>query len=111
MDAEVVLEMAADWLKKYGETTGITKDNVMDSLNDGILFTRAIEKATKVPPPSKVHQKTILPVHRIDNLNVAVAQLTKAGVNPNPTVTAQEIFDKEKKKVVVLFQSLLLKYP
>lgn len=103
-----ILDQAVEWMKIFSGSTIFTKANLFDNLNDGILLIKALEKVTKTPAP-KFHVKATMIAHRIDNFNVALGMISKVGISIN--VAAQELHDKDPKKIAVMFQALMAKYP
>lgn len=67
-------------MNKHLEGKGVTVDNLDESLKNGLNLIHALEHATGDAAP-KYHQKATLPVHCIDNQNVALKFLADHGVN------------------------------
>ena len=107
-DNDAIFTQAVEWLKSYGCTVGVTKSTLFDTINDGVNLIKCLEKATNSAAP-KYHAKAFMPAHRIDNFNVALAMISKAGISIN--VAAQELHDKDSKKTAVLFTALIAKFP
>jgi len=68
------------WLNKHLEGKGVQVDNIDESLKNGLNLIHALEHASG-EAAGKYHQKASLPVHCIDNQNVALKFLTDRGVN------------------------------
>lgn len=77
-----------DWLNQHLAAKDIHIENLYDSLADGLNLIYAIEviiffkkqSATK-ESVGKYNKRTMLPVHKIDNLSVALTFLAKKGVD------------------------------
>ena len=96
------------WLRAHTAGRGLNVDGI-ESLRDGLVLIAAMEDVTGTPAPR--HQKAPkLPVHMIDNLNVAIKMMAAAGI-PTRGVQAEEIHGGARKMVLILFGELLKKYP
>ena len=113
-----------DWLNNHLSSKNIHIENLYDSLGDGLNLIFALEvfdfsvknkDATK-ESVGKYNKRTMLPVHKIDNLSVALNFLAKKGVDIQfitpqgifkSKITFIDIMDGNKGKLLTLFVGIL----
>ncbi len=78
-----------------------------DDLKNGLALIAVFEKINGTTA-AKYHKGATLPVHCIDNLNVALKLISESGVNCG--VTAEDIHGGVRKKLIILFGSILNKH-
>ncbi|KAJ3091380.1 hypothetical protein HK102_000741 [Quaeritorhiza haematococci] len=78
-DDKAIEKNALDWLNKHLASKDIHIDNLYTSLGDGLNLIYALEDATG-ESVGKYSKRVILPVHRIDNIAVALNFLSKKGI-------------------------------
>lgn len=73
-------QSALDWLNQHLSSKEIQLDDLYSHLGDGLNLIYALEDATG-ESVGKYNKRTLLPVHKIDNISVALSFLTKKGVD------------------------------
>ena len=75
------LEKASlEWLNSHLSARSIVVEDLYTCLGDGLNLIYALEDATG-ESVGKYNKRTMLPVHRIDNISVALNFLSKRGVD------------------------------
>jgi len=108
LDSQVEKDAIA-WLNKNLEGKGAVIENLEEGLKNGVNLIHALEHITG-ESVGKYKETASLPVHCIDNQNVALKFLTQKGVNTGG-VTAEDLYGGVKKKIMILFRAVLIKYP
>lgn len=108
-DDKAIEKMALDWINHNLEDRDIIIKDIYTSLNDGLNLIYALEKCTG-ESVGKYNKRVILPVHKIDNLSVALRFLDKKGIS-TAFVNPQELMDGNKSKILTLFTYICRTYP
>jgi hypothetical protein len=98
-----------DWLNQHLSAKDIELDDLYSHLGDGLNLIYALENATG-ESVGKYNKRTLLPVHKIDNISVALSFLSKKGVDVQ-FLTPQDLMEGNKGKILTLFNNILKAFP
>ncbi|KAJ1558410.1 hypothetical protein HK405_013747, partial [Cladochytrium tenue] len=109
-DDRAIERAALDWLNAHLAARGVVLDSLFGggALADGLNLIYALEDATG-EPVGKYNKRAMLPVHRIDNIAVALNFLAKRGINTH-FLTPQDILNEDKSKILTLFNYIVKKF-
>lgn len=104
-------DSSSDWKKeaiawathRLGSDKG--HSNIVELVQDGVSICELVQDANTENTFPKWKKNAVLPVHKLDNLNIAVA-FTKV-----PNVTAEELLNGDQKKVNIYITALMKMYP
>lgn len=97
--------------KQNIQLTSTTNDaNLTDYVSDGVSLLRIMDA---ISGPIKYRKTALLPVHKIDNLNVLLSHLKdKANVGGSiGMVTAEDLLKGDTKKIILLMNAITKQYP
>ncbi|KAI8917785.1 hypothetical protein DFJ77DRAFT_457825 [Powellomyces hirtus] len=99
-----------EWLNKHLASQNIQVDNLFGgSLGNGLNLIYALEDATG-ESAGRYNKRAMLPVHRLDNLAVALNFLSKKGISTS-FCSPQDIMDGDRGKILTLFNYILKTFP
>ncbi|KAJ3013484.1 hypothetical protein HKX48_005730 [Thoreauomyces humboldtii] len=108
-DDSAIEKAGLEWLNKHLEAQDIQVDNLFSSLGNGLNLIYALEDATGTPV-GKYNKRAMLPVHKIDNLAVALNFLSRKGISTS-FCSPQDIMDGDRGKILTLFNYMMKAYP
>ncbi|RKO89449.1 hypothetical protein BDK51DRAFT_44777, partial [Blyttiomyces helicus] len=108
-DDKAIEKSALEWLNKYLSSQSIEVDNLYTSLGNGLNLIYALEAYTG-ESVGKYNKRAMLPVHRIDNIAVALNFLGRKGINTS-FLNAQDVMDGDRGKILTLFTYILKTFP
>ncbi|KAI8809310.1 calponin homology domain-containing protein [Cladochytrium replicatum] len=108
-DDKLIEKLALDWLNTHLAKKEIVVENLYNSLGDGLNLIYSLEACTG-ESVGKYNKRSMLPVHRIDNIAVALSFLQKREVATG-FLTPQDVINQDRGKILTLFNYILKKYP
>ncbi|KAJ3150508.1 hypothetical protein HDU86_006386 [Geranomyces michiganensis] len=108
-DDAAIEKGAIEWLNKHLEPQNVQIDNLFSSLSNGLNLIWSLEDATG-ESVGKYNKRAMLPVHRLDNLSVALNFCTKKGVSTS-FCSPQDIMDGDKGKILTLMNYIMKAWP
>ncbi|KAJ3137564.1 hypothetical protein HDU90_001967 [Geranomyces variabilis] len=108
-DDAAIEKGAVEWLNKHLAPQNVQIDNLFSSLGNGLNLIWSLEDATG-ESVGKYNKRAMLPVHRLDNLSVALNFCTKKGVSTS-FCSPQDIMDGDKGKILTLMNYIMKAWP
>ncbi|KAJ3174525.1 hypothetical protein HDU87_007117 [Geranomyces variabilis] len=108
-DDAAIEKGAVEWLNKHLASQNVQIDNLFSSLGNGLNLIWSLEDATG-ESVGKYNKRAMLPVHRLDNLSVALNFCTKKGVGTS-FCSPQDIMDGDKGKILTLMNYIMKAWP
>ncbi|KAJ3330267.1 hypothetical protein HDU76_006055 [Blyttiomyces sp. JEL0837] len=107
-DDKAIEKHALDWMNQHLASKDIHIDNLYSSLGDGLNLIYALEDCTG-GSIGKYNKRAMLPVHKIDNIAVALNFLQKNGINTH-FLSPQDVMNEDKSKILTLFNYIVKKF-
>ncbi|TPX64079.1 hypothetical protein SpCBS45565_g06169 [Spizellomyces sp. 'palustris'] len=108
-DDKAIEKGGLEWLNKHLVSHDIQVDNLYSALGNGLNLIYALEDCTG-DSVGKYNKRAMLPVHKIDNLAVALNFLSKKGISTG-FCSPQDIMDGDRGKILTLFNYILKTFP
>ncbi|KNC96047.1 uncharacterized protein SPPG_08642 [Spizellomyces punctatus DAOM BR117] len=108
-DDKAIEKGGLEWLNKHLVAHDIQVDNLYSALGNGLNLIYALEDCTG-ESVGKYNKRAMLPVHKIDNIAVALNFLTKKGISTG-FCSPQDIMDGDRGKILTLFNYILKTFP
>ncbi|KAI8843781.1 calponin homology domain-containing protein [Chytriomyces cf. hyalinus JEL632] len=107
-DDKAIEKHALEWMNQHLASKEIQIDDLFSSLGNGLNLIYALEDATG-ETVGKYNKRAMLPVHKIDNIAVALNFISKKGINTG-FISPQDMMDGNKSKILTLFNYITKKF-
>ncbi|KAI8854470.1 calponin homology domain-containing protein [Chytridium lagenaria] len=107
-DDKAIEKHAIEWLNLHLAAKEIQVDNLYTSLKDGLNLIYALEACTG-ESVGKYNKRAMLPVHKIDNIAVALNFLNKKGIGTQ-FLSPQDVMNEDRSKILTLFNYILKRF-
>ncbi|KAJ3234481.1 hypothetical protein HDU78_005842 [Chytriomyces hyalinus] len=107
-DDKAIEKHALEWMNQHLASKDIQIDDLFSSLGNGLNLIYALEDATG-ETVGKYNKRAMLPVHKIDNIAVALNFISKKGINTG-FISPQDMMDGNKSKILTLFNYITKKF-
>ncbi|KAJ3242636.1 hypothetical protein HDU81_000081 [Chytriomyces hyalinus] len=107
-DDKAIEKHALEWMNQHLASKDIQIDDLYSSLGNGLNLIYALEDATG-ETVGKYNKRAMLPVHKIDNIAVALNFISKKGINTG-FISPQDMMDGNKSKILTLFNYITKKF-